>query len=147
MLSVAVIVCVSDCVVDQPLLLLSCLIYLCRVFIYSYLIKFPYQRNIQISKHFRNWYSSCFLVWNRLYSWWFHDDKPTPVCVCECLMSNCCEVCRLRAVICPCSAEIVPTCEVMSLYILCTVYRNFCTESFIFIDKAIYLSPKILLYS
>lgn len=110
MLSVAVIVCVSDCVVDQPLLLLSCLIYLCRVFIYSYLIKFPYQRNIQISKHFRNWYSSCFLVWNRLYSWWFHDDKPTPVCVCECLMSNCCEVCRLRAVICPCSAEIVPTC-------------------------------------
>lgn len=51
MLSVVVIVCVSDCVVDQPLLLLSCLIYLCRVFIYSYLIKFPYQRNIQISKH------------------------------------------------------------------------------------------------
>lgn len=51
MLSVAVIVCVPDCVVDQPLLLLSCLIYLCRVFIYSYLIKFPYQRNIQISKH------------------------------------------------------------------------------------------------
>lgn len=51
MLSVAVIVCVSDCVVDQPLLLLLCLIYLCRVFIYSYLIKFPYQRNIQISKH------------------------------------------------------------------------------------------------
>lgn len=115
MLSVEVIVCVSDCVGDQPLLLLSCLIYLCRVFIYSYLIKFPYQKNIQISKHLQ---TQIFEI-GILPVFWYETDSTADsfimiklhlyVCV-RGVMSKCCEVCRLRAVICHCSAEIVLTC-------------------------------------